>query len=637
MSDYEIKVGSTSQRIGVTLADSSSTVGAGLAGLAFGSAGLTCYYWRESDGNVATTAVTLATATKGTFTSSGFIEKDATNMPGHYEVGVPDAAIAAGSKWVRVMFKGATNLAQRTVVIRLLAVDPDNATSMGISRLDVAVSQGPAILVGTAQAGAAGTITLAAGVSSADSNLIGAVVYITSGTGVGQAGRVITAYVQATKVASVSPNWQTTPDNTSVYAVVPTPPAPTASTALPSVNTTQFAGQTVTAAAGVTLPASVASPTNITAASGVTLSSAGVQAVWDALTSALTTVGSVGKRIADFLTGDAYVRDSVRRLAHRLQQTLRRCRPTPRSRRRSSRHSSRIPTQSQPRCPQQRARSRTRSATCSHRSGTRSHRPRPRNCSATTPTRPRSERARCQMTPRYSSKGRTFNASYCAPRSTDGSRTSGAYPSERTARHNAHRPLGRRAREHASWPISHASRPTFCRDEVRRSCPACERPCGAESDAQIASSLRDFPVCCRRARRSGGELPRSVQWRARCSQKRWLHAPRHSRSSLHSGGPPSGCTRSPARVEPPRSIWGFSPLSLPHRVAMAVDTANKRMSVVGFALPFRTVAPIPDGSLAAVADREQVAHSYAGIAASAPAIGVTSSWTRAAVSIGCGL
>jgi hypothetical protein len=70
---------------------------------------------------------------------------------------------------------------------------------------------------------------------------------------------------------------------------------------------------------------------------------------------------------------------------------------------------------------------------------------------------------------------------------------------------------------------------------------------------------------------------------------------------------------------------------------MAVDTANKRMSVVGFALPFRTVAPIPDGSLAAVADREQVAHSYAGIAASAPAIGVTSSWTRAAVSIGCGL
>ena len=37
------------------------------------------------------------------------------------------------------------------------------------------------------------------------------------------------------------------------------------------VSATQFAGQTITAAAGVTLPTSVASPTNITAASGVSL------------------------------------------------------------------------------------------------------------------------------------------------------------------------------------------------------------------------------------------------------------------------------------------------------------------------------------------------------------------------------
>jgi hypothetical protein len=41
---------------------------------------------------------------------------------------------------------------------------------------------------------------------------------------------------------------------------------------------------------------------------GYALSSAGVQAIWDALTSALTTVGSIGKRIADYLTGDAFAR-----------------------------------------------------------------------------------------------------------------------------------------------------------------------------------------------------------------------------------------------------------------------------------------------------------------------------------------
>jgi hypothetical protein len=40
-------------------------------------------------------------------------------------------------------------------------------------------------------------------------------------------------------------------------------------------NAQQFAGQTITAAAGVTIPASIASPTNITSASGVTVSALG--------------------------------------------------------------------------------------------------------------------------------------------------------------------------------------------------------------------------------------------------------------------------------------------------------------------------------------------------------------------------
>lgn len=68
-----------------------------------------------------------------------------------------------------------------------------------------------------------------------------------------------------------------------------------------AVNTTQIAGQAASAAAGVTFPSSIASPTNITAATGVVLSSAGVQAIWDALTSALTTASSIGKLIVDNL------------------------------------------------------------------------------------------------------------------------------------------------------------------------------------------------------------------------------------------------------------------------------------------------------------------------------------------------
>lgn len=42
--------------------------------------------------------------------------------------------------------------------------------------------------------------------------------------------------------------------------------------------------------------------------SGYTLSPAGIQAIWDALSSTLATAGSIGKRIVDYLTGDIYAR-----------------------------------------------------------------------------------------------------------------------------------------------------------------------------------------------------------------------------------------------------------------------------------------------------------------------------------------
>ena len=60
-------------------------------------------------------------------------------------------------------------------------------------------------------------------------------------------------------------------------------------------------------------------PTTTTVTNGVTvttnndktgyaLSAGGVQAVWDALSAALSTAGSIGKRIVDYLTGDSYTR-----------------------------------------------------------------------------------------------------------------------------------------------------------------------------------------------------------------------------------------------------------------------------------------------------------------------------------------
>ncbi|HSF94773.1 MAG TPA: hypothetical protein VLA52_07080, partial [Thermohalobaculum sp.] len=71
---------------------------------------------------------------------------------------------------------------------------------------------------GTAQAGAAGTITLAAGASATDDNYNGMVIETTGGTGSGQT-RVIYDYNGTTKVASITPAWTTTPDATTTYAI----------------------------------------------------------------------------------------------------------------------------------------------------------------------------------------------------------------------------------------------------------------------------------------------------------------------------------------------------------------------------------------------------------------------------------
>ena len=72
---------------------------------------------------------------------------------------------------------------------------------------------------GTAQAGAATSIQLAATASATDDIYNGMTVYISSGTGSGQI-KVITDYVGSTYTATVS-TWTTNPDNTSVYEVMP--------------------------------------------------------------------------------------------------------------------------------------------------------------------------------------------------------------------------------------------------------------------------------------------------------------------------------------------------------------------------------------------------------------------------------
>lgn len=70
---------------------------------------------------------------------------------------------------------------------------------------------------GTATAGAAATLT-DTGRKEADDFWTGGTIEILSGTGVGQR-RDVTDFVSSTGVVSISPNWITNPDTTSIYVV----------------------------------------------------------------------------------------------------------------------------------------------------------------------------------------------------------------------------------------------------------------------------------------------------------------------------------------------------------------------------------------------------------------------------------
>lgn len=117
MAKLSITKGTTSKRLAIFIQDATAVDGAGLTGLLFSD--ITWHYWREDEGNVDATAVTEATATRGTFASGGIIQKDATNFPGAYEIGVPDLALATGADWVVMILKGATDMVPVVLEIEL--------------------------------------------------------------------------------------------------------------------------------------------------------------------------------------------------------------------------------------------------------------------------------------------------------------------------------------------------------------------------------------------------------------------------------------------------------------------------------------------------------------------------------------
>jgi len=126
--DQILKKATTSYIIEVMLRD--STTGQGKTSVAYGD--VAYGYWREGAATGANG--TCVTMSKGTYADHGWVEVDATNLPGVYQFGVPDAAIATGVNAVTVVLKVSGAIDCR---IRLVLVDIDvrDAVRAGLTAL----------------------------------------------------------------------------------------------------------------------------------------------------------------------------------------------------------------------------------------------------------------------------------------------------------------------------------------------------------------------------------------------------------------------------------------------------------------------------------------------------------------------
>jgi hypothetical protein len=123
-----MKAGTTQKRIRVLIINSSTSLP--MTGLTYNTAGLTFDYIREDQS--AGTSVTFVSGTVGTWLSNSFAE--ITSVPGFYELGLPDAALASGQS-VQMILSGATNMGLVPIEIELTATDNQNAANGGLSAL----------------------------------------------------------------------------------------------------------------------------------------------------------------------------------------------------------------------------------------------------------------------------------------------------------------------------------------------------------------------------------------------------------------------------------------------------------------------------------------------------------------------
>lgn len=190
--------------------------------------------------------------TLGTYTSGGFKEIDSANMPGWYQFCPPSGVFTSGRS-AAIHLKGVTNMAPLPIEVELTAWNNQDAVRGGLTALPN-VNSGSAGAIITSGTGTA-QISVTGGVVQSDAAKINGVATTSVTT--------INANIGSTQPLNFTGTGASALLKSDMVDIAGA--AVSTTTAQIGANVVQINGQTATAAAGVTFPSSIASPTNITA------------------------------------------------------------------------------------------------------------------------------------------------------------------------------------------------------------------------------------------------------------------------------------------------------------------------------------------------------------------------------------
>lgn len=197
-----------------------STTGAPLPGLSSASSGITGAYRVRGHAGAYTTFTLTSTGSLGTWASGWFKEVDAANAPGVYEVGLPNQFTGTGLQgdYVEFVFSGASSMSPASLVIDIVAYNPQSGVNLGLSNLDATISSratsisvptnfglltidGTGRVVASSVAGAVGSVT--GNVGGNVNGTVGSVVGNVGGNVVGSVGSVTGAVGSVTNPVTI--------------------------------------------------------------------------------------------------------------------------------------------------------------------------------------------------------------------------------------------------------------------------------------------------------------------------------------------------------------------------------------------------------------------------------------------------